>query len=133
MPSRRTPYPAQSAVRGSSLTVAEVIRYLIPHGTSKGRWDKFPIWPPDTFAVAAYLVDRSGCYATLRPDTIGARIGGPANVQHLRHIGMAWRFGTFLFSRGRRRTLRDTLPPTVDKDAVLKIEEDEVQRRWFRL
>lgn len=46
-------------------TVYELIQRLTPNGTNRGRedWDDFPIWPPDAFAIAATLVDRSGCYA----------------------------------------------------------------------
>jgi len=48
-------------------TVAEIIKRMLPSGTSwKGRrpdWKKVPFWPPDLFAVAATLVNVSGCYA----------------------------------------------------------------------
>jgi hypothetical protein len=51
-------------------TVAEVIRRLLPSGTSleagERNWDSVPFWPPDLFAVAATLVNLSGCYARPR-------------------------------------------------------------------
>ncbi|MCA3307314.1 MAG: hypothetical protein ING00_16090 [Roseomonas sp.] len=48
-------------------TLGDVVSSLLPNG-SRGKadaptWEHCPIWPPDVFAVAATLVDRSGCYA----------------------------------------------------------------------
>lgn len=50
-------------------TVAEVIKRLLPSGTSfagERNWNEVPFWPPDLFAVAATLVNLSGCYARPR-------------------------------------------------------------------
>jgi len=49
-------------------TVFQVIKRLCPRGITRDKkgkksWKRFPFWPPDTFAVAATLVDLSGCYA----------------------------------------------------------------------
>lgn len=54
-------------MRSRQQKVRDVIRRLLPRGSDgSGRWDKVPMWPPDLFAVAATLVDRSGCYANTR-------------------------------------------------------------------
>jgi hypothetical protein len=50
----------------AALTVGAVIAGLLPNGSRpRGRrsWQQCPIWPPDAFAVAATLAERSGCYA----------------------------------------------------------------------
>lgn len=44
-----------------SLTVKAFIERIYP-------FDDFPIWPPDLFAIAASLVERSGCYARIGYD-----------------------------------------------------------------
>lgn len=48
-------------------TVAQIIKRMLPSGTSwtsrRADWKKAPFWPPDLFAVAATLVNMSGCYA----------------------------------------------------------------------
>ncbi len=48
--------------------VRDVIRRILPGGTVYGRrsWSLVPFWPPDLFAVAATLVNLSGCYANTR-------------------------------------------------------------------
>ena len=63
-----------------ALTVIDVIRSLMPDGTNpirktdtwaegfpviKAEWDSCPSWPPDAFATAATLAERSGCYSEL--------------------------------------------------------------------
>ena len=54
-------------------TVMDVVRRLMPNGSDSARstkkpprWTKCPWWPPDVFAVAATLVNQSGCYAQAR-------------------------------------------------------------------
>lgn len=49
-------------------TVGGLVRWLMPRGTnpesgSVEGWGECPCWPPDVFAVAATLVERSGSYA----------------------------------------------------------------------
>jgi hypothetical protein len=48
-------------------TLDQVVSSLLPNGSRSRQatptWQTCPIWPPDVFAVAATLVDRSGCYA----------------------------------------------------------------------
>lgn len=51
------------------LTVCKVLERLFPTGTNLpkgGGMDRFPRWPPDLFAGAASLVDRTGCYSHSR-------------------------------------------------------------------
>lgn len=53
------------------LTVGHAIRLMLPNGSQgdaetgacRKAWCDCPSWPPDVFAVAATLADRSGCYA----------------------------------------------------------------------
>ena len=54
-------------------SVLEVVRRLMPDGSDYARaskkpprWKQCPWWPPDVFAVAATLVNQSGCYAQPR-------------------------------------------------------------------
>lgn len=57
-------------------TVQDVIRRLLPTGTNAYQqpqdpqgpspWERVPGWPPDAFAVAATLVNMSGCYSRPR-------------------------------------------------------------------
>lgn len=54
----------------SQTTVLDVIRRLMPNGTNPRRggnasWESCPSWPPDAFAVAAYLLEQSGAYSRL--------------------------------------------------------------------
>lgn len=46
-------------------SIGAVIERLLPKGSRGGGrvWELCPDWPPDVFAVAATLVDLSGCYA----------------------------------------------------------------------
>jgi hypothetical protein len=60
-------------------TIKAILQRLLPEGTRRRDpstiaesppewprdWTQIPMWPPDVFAVAATLVDRSGCYAEL--------------------------------------------------------------------
>jgi len=52
-------------------SVGGFIRHLMPAGSNgpgvntTTDWSQFPIWPPDLFAVAGLLVERSGCYTYL--------------------------------------------------------------------
>ncbi|MDQ3031628.1 MAG: hypothetical protein M3Y87_04365 [Myxococcota bacterium] len=47
-------------------TVGDLVRYLLPGGTVPGskapEYAACPVWPPDAFAVAATIVERSACY-----------------------------------------------------------------------
>jgi hypothetical protein len=50
------------------MTVGELVRWLLharapADGSASACWPDCPAWPPDVFAVAATLVDQSGCYA----------------------------------------------------------------------
>ena len=79
-------------------TVLEIIRRLLPRGTNGGNpggedaWDEFPLWPPDLFAVAATLVDRSGCYA--HPRVIGdwgAPLFDGVYLATAKRLGLDWK------------------------------------------
>lgn len=58
-------------------TIDDVIKRMLPFGTNPASvefsplknsksWDKVPLWPPDTFAVAAAIVENSSCYTDER-------------------------------------------------------------------
>ncbi len=51
-------------------TISETIERLLPNGThykfKEEGWDQVPVWPPDLFAVAATIVEQSGCYTSDR-------------------------------------------------------------------
>jgi len=51
-------------------TPGAIIRRLLPSGShpneGESNWDSCPDWPPDAFAVAATLLERSGMYAAYR-------------------------------------------------------------------
>lgn len=45
-------------------TIVEVATAVMPSGsTGAGGIERTPVWPPDVFAVAATLVERSGLYS----------------------------------------------------------------------
>jgi len=50
-------------------TISQLIERLLPNGSNPEAtpsWDLFPNWPPDLFAVAATLINLSGCYTLSR-------------------------------------------------------------------
>lgn len=67
--------------RKSMSTVADLIRRLLPEGSRADRraWAPCPTWPPDVFAIAASVVNLSGCYAKFR-------IGDGRRREYLRDI-----------------------------------------------
>jgi hypothetical protein len=80
--------------------IIEVIKRLFPLGTnppgpSQGApvlvFDRFPYWPPDAFAVAATLVNMSGCYS--RPPFSGGDSSPFFDARFnrdVRELGRAW-------------------------------------------
>jgi hypothetical protein len=85
-------------------TVGEIVRYLLPGGTVPGGpsadCSACPVWPPDAFAVAASIVERSACYTRDRysgrgePRGSGARWKPFFGVEYLARTvsaGAAWR------------------------------------------
>lgn len=55
-------------------TIRDIIKRLFPKGSrNDDKWDLPPVWPPDLFAVAATIVQQSGCYAS--PDCSGTTEG----------------------------------------------------------
>lgn len=86
-------------------TVGGVIRTLLPHGTEyqwRGRdlvprpsrsWKSVPVWPPDLFAVAASLVQHSGCYALLSASSTRKNVMGHDYVTRVQRQAKPWREG----------------------------------------
>lgn len=85
-------------------TVGDVVRDLLPVGSVPGSaehaWSACPVWPPDAFAVAATIVERSACYTRDRysgrgePRGPGARWEPFFGLEYLartRDAGAAWR------------------------------------------
>jgi len=63
-----SPVPHARRLRGLSVSVGQLIRWLLPDGPNRSGaqseegWTSPPDWPPDLFCVAATLVEQSGCY-----------------------------------------------------------------------
>lgn len=56
-------------------SILNIVHRLFPQGTSllhSNTWTQPPFWPPDAFAVAATLVNLSGCYALDRYSVAGS-------------------------------------------------------------
>lgn len=65
------------------LTINDVITNLLPYGTSmeeddEKNWETAPAWPPDLFAIAATLANKSSCYTNQRYDCTKKSIFGNA-------------------------------------------------------
>lgn len=88
--------------------VMDVVRSVLPAGTAPipGQapdWATFPTHPADAFAVAATLLERSGCYQCIPPHASGLASPGPGcsdpfellgeRQLDLRIRGMAWAYG----------------------------------------
>lgn len=110
-------------------TVRAWIRHLMPNGSNplqdKARkrpsWSAYPIWPPDAFAVAATLVENSGCYTLLgRSKDNGAFPGLKASMPALLEIARGWRFGSWYhFASGdRHHSKRSRLVQTAQERTV---------------
>jgi hypothetical protein len=78
-------------------TVGDIISRLLPAGSRPGAeqpdWRSCPTWPPDVFAVAATLAERSGCYA--EPGLVLSRNGAERarkrkNAAQAAETGKAW-------------------------------------------
>jgi hypothetical protein len=88
-------------------TIDAMMQRLLPRGTNDNvrDWDSLPpLWPPDAFAVAATLVERSGCYAhplfaggdasiSFRMPVKDAGREHEAYVDYIHHTAAAWRDG----------------------------------------
>lgn len=80
-------------------TVGELVRWLLlaraPAGSPEApHWPECPAWPPDVFAVAASLVDQSGCYAF--PGVVVSRNSSESEAKRIRakaaaRVGARWR------------------------------------------
>ena len=80
-------------------TVMNVIQRLLPDGTRPARkrarkpdWAQCPVWPPDLFAVAATLVDTSGCYSHPRYTSVSrtSLFATPKYAADVRRIAQNW-------------------------------------------
>lgn len=82
----------------AALTVGDVVANLLPQGSRPGRasrrsWRLCPIWPPDAFAVAATLAERSGCYAEpgiVLSRTTAERVAKRGNAKSAKAAGARW-------------------------------------------
>lgn len=75
--------------------IIDIIQRLLPRGSSlldENNWANAPFWPPDTFAVAATLVNLSDCYAKPKYSIAGSP--GYIFTKHfhseLQHNGLLW-------------------------------------------
>jgi hypothetical protein len=89
------------------LTVEGGIRLIVPAGTrGTGNWHEYPQWPPDMFAIAAFLLEQSGSYAWLRPRYIESHFNiDVQRRQQLVDLGREWARGDW-FLRSRSRAAR---------------------------
>lgn len=84
--------------------VIDVIRRFFPNGTNPiplgdggatadDRIRIFPFWPPDLFAIAATLVERTECYADdhFNGTAVHSLFGSAAFVKEVSEIGERWR------------------------------------------
>lgn len=88
-----------------------LIRRMTPEGTrGDRRWEMPPIWPPDLFAVAATLVDRSSAYRhLLNPHHAAYRLTRPEAHHRVRTVAKAWRSNAWLpqkLYRNERKVLQ---------------------------
>src|SRR5690349_12982106 len=72
-----------------------VIKRLLPNGSRDVSgvpdWDEPPAWPPDLFAVATTVVQRSSCYAqfNVRPTDSG-EVFSAEYIDQVKRLGTAW-------------------------------------------
>lgn len=54
-------------------TIKDYIQFLLPRGSrgQVGCIDMVPLWPPDVFGIAAYLVEKGDCYRFILDQTAG--------------------------------------------------------------
>lgn len=99
-------------------TVQGHLMKLFPRGTRKrtpGRpanervadWKDCPGWPPDVFAAACYLIERSGAYEYMQWSEDQEEYGDPFGVYstnrvHLVSAGAAWAFTLDQYPRAKR-------------------------------
>lgn len=85
------------------MNINEFIRFLTPEGTDAWlvaglansldpkiplQWD-CPSWPADLFAIAASIIDRSGCYTEASPDRNNLNIHA-AYLKNVKKVAKAW-------------------------------------------
>lgn len=74
-------------------TLGDIVGRLLGGGISRSGWPKLPAWPPDLFAVAATLVQESGCYAQPRAAATWRRFTqfSPTYRNEVLRLGRLWR------------------------------------------
>lgn len=84
------------------MSLADVLRHVLPDGTRvetalSGQaprdatdWQKVPNFPPDLFAIAAYLLDHAGAYSYIVPESAGGLAGDCHVIVTVREIA-AWK------------------------------------------
>lgn len=117
-------------------TVRDVVRRLFPRGTNptgRRNWGQVPRWPPDAFALAASLIELSGCY--VRPRFAGYGKGSllarRGFLNGLQKIGERW-------SKGKVPREVDSLwRELANSDAEVQSDADASAPAWseaaFRL
>ena len=131
-------------------TVSNIVKRLLPLGSNEkpGDWNTYPFWPPDVFAVAATLVENSGCYTLLTDraeskrtasrteSELAATISGISDSRirdELGNIAAEWRSGGFeLANPGdamspREEALQTLWSTIVDSPAALSPVEDTTE------
>ncbi|TCF96620.1 hypothetical protein BZM26_36575 [Paraburkholderia strydomiana] len=91
------------------MKIIELVRSILPEGTERRfavirdgevafgndsdvvSWDLCPAWPPDLFAVAATLVERTSCYTLAGPDPDASKLAEHiAYVDEVEQLASQW-------------------------------------------
>lgn len=68
------------------MTIEACLEYLLP-----GAWQTPPVWPPDAFAVCAYILQKSGAYTTVATSWPPPSPAGSKWTKWMRETGVKWR------------------------------------------
>jgi predicted amidohydrolase len=110
---------AKAAKAGSRVRIGDVVTEIV---AGKKFPTQIPRWPPDAFAIAAYLLQKSGAYVRVVEDWPPNK-SGPAWNLRMERVGKAW----------RRTSTTKTLPREVEKwweivVAARRMSLDELRR-----
>ena len=77
------------------MTIDGALRLIFPRGTrGDSSWKEYPEWPPDLFAICAFLMEQSGSYAWLRSSDINNTFQIDTDQRtELCNLGNAWNRG----------------------------------------
>src|SRR5229473_3470857 len=87
------------------MTIDGALRLIFPRGTrGDGPWKEYPEWPPDLFAICAFLMEQSGSYAWLRSNDLKNTFHIDSDLRNeLCDLGNAWNRGEWYRKTDSRR------------------------------